>query len=510
MKEKGRSNFRIKPVIALLIFLLFAIMVTWPLAITSEPHDHVDTLFNSWLIAWNNHAAVTGQNPLDIPIFEGFPDGSGRNDLLLTQSLFALPLQLSGMNAIRVHNTLLVLFLAFAGFSVSLLAAETGAKSYGSLFAGCVVILLPYFQSHMWHIQLFSAGFSILAIVFALRILKGKCAGWQLAVLIFLQCLASLYHWYFLNIALVILTVCALFLPEKKLLLKMSGWWIAGNIATFPFLLQHLRNAEAWSVDTITSTDIAAFLAPWENSILLSWMRPDNIHPEAALWPGLAVVAGSLWFLFKGRKTRWDIFLLVCFLFFSVFSLGPTLVLFGKALAPAPFRYFAILPGCSSIRLPARAAILALVPLIVFAGRKLGEKPRLAMAGIIFAAAAVWHSPIETIPLEPHPWGVWIAAQNFNNVLYLPVSCDLDMPQMEAVRLANSIPHFTPSVNGYSTTLPEKYQSYADILNEWPSQSAKLLVEELGVDCIILKGWQTLNADTVFFSNGIPVSAVVQ
>lgn len=484
-------------------------MATWPLASTSEPHDHSDTLFNSWLIAWNNHAVITGQNPLALPIFEGFPDGNGRNDLLLTQSIIALPLQLSGIDAVRVHNILLVLFLAFAGFASALLAMETGANSYGSLFAGGVVILLPYFQSHIWHLQLFSVGLSILAIAYAIRVLKGKCRGWQLAVLVFLQCLASLYHWYFMNIALFLLVISTVFLPERKQLLRMTGWWLAGNLAALPFLLPHLKNAQVWSVDSIASTDIAAFLAPWGNSFLLGWMRLGSVHPEAALWPGIAVIAGSFWFLFKGKKNKWDVFLLGCLLFFTVFSLGPTLVVFGKALAPAPFRFLAGLPGCSSIRLPARAGIFAILPLVIFAGRKLGEKPGLAITAVVIAAATVLHAPLRTIPLEPLPWHHWLAGQNFDRVLYLPVSTDMNNPQAETRRLISSVLHFTPSVNGYSTTLPADFENYAGILNSWPANNARLLVEELGIDCLIIKSWRTLEADTVFFTDGMSISAVL-
>ncbi|MCP4648086.1 MAG: hypothetical protein GY852_10215 [bacterium] len=509
MKKRGKTEKGFNPLFVLPLFLLLAIATTWPLALSPEPFDDADTLFNCWLLEWNNHALLTGQNPTNLPIFEGFQDGDGRNDLLLTQSLLALPMKAFGMDAVRMHNILLVLFLAFAGFTASILASETGASRYGSVFTGSVVILLPYFQSHMWHLQLFSVGLSFLAIVFALRILKGKTPGWQLAVLIFLQCLASLYHWYFLNLALLLLTASVLFLPERNKLPRMICWWTAGNLAALPFLLPHLKNAQVWSVDTITSTDFAAFLAPWENSMLLGWMRMENIHPEAALWPGIAVIAGAIWFLAKGKRKKWDTFLLTSFLFFSVFSLGPTLVAFGKELSAAPFRLIAELPGCSSIRLPARAAIFALVPLAIFAGRKFEKKPILVLAAIILTAATAWHAPLRTVQITPQPWHLWLAEQNFSSVLYLPVSTDMDRPQTETRRLFGSIGHFTPSLNGYSTTLPKDYENYALILNNWPENNAILLIEELGIDCIIVKGWQTHEADTVFFTDGMSVSAVV-
>jgi len=491
------------------LFLLLAVMVTWPLAVTGSPHDHVDTLFNSWLISWNTHAVLSGENPLNLPIFAGFPDGNGRNDILLTQSAVALPFQIAGLSAVRIHNLLVVLFLAFAGMAAFVLAAETGASVSGRLFTGSAVVLLPYFQSHIWHIQLFSAGFSFLAIVYALRTLKGKTTGWQLGVLVLLQCLSSLYLWYFLNLAILLLLVTAFLLRQRKNLLPAGIWWAAGNLASLLFLIPHIKNAQAWPTDTITSTDVLAFLAPWGNSTLLGWMRAGSVHPEAALWPGLAVTAGSIWFFFRGRKNRWDVFLLACVVFFSVFSLGPVLVAGGKALSPAPFRILAMLPGCSSIRLPARAGIFALVPLAVFAGRKLGEKPLLAAAGVLLAAAAVWHPPLETTPLRPQPWQQWIAHRNFQRILYLPVSSNLDRPEIETERLAGSICCFTPSVNGYSTTLPANYAEQARVLNQWPSEEADSLLRELQVDCIIIEGRQPPQADTVFFDGRIHVSVVV-
>ena len=509
MSDGGKSKERKISLIALPLFLLLSCVATWPLAVSPHPHDKADTLFNSWLISWNNHALLNGLNPLDLPIFESFEDGNGRNDLLLTQSLIALPLRFLGMESVRVHNILLVLFLLFAGYASALLAAETGASENGSLFTGSVVILLPYFQSHVWHLQLFSVGFSLLTLVYALRVLNGKCKGWQLSLLVFFQCLASLYQWYFLNLAILLLTLSTLFISERKKLPRLLICWLAGNIAAVPFLVPHLANAQAWSINSIASTDISAFFAPWGNSFLLDWMRMSFVHPEAALWPGLAVVAGSVWFLFKGRKTKSDLFLMACIIFFALFSMGPTLVAFGKAIAPGPFRLLTALPGCGSIRLPARAAIFFLVPLAIFAGRKLESKPWMIYTGIIITLAFTLHPPLTVTPTPQLPWHTWLSGQDFDRVLYLPMSSDMDMPQVETKRLYGSVTHFTPSVNGYSTTLPEEYRNYANVLNSWPSAEAKQLAEDLGVNCIILKGSETQEADTVFSTDRVSVSAVI-
>ncbi|PIE51230.1 hypothetical protein CSA37_12835 [Candidatus Fermentibacteria bacterium] len=274
MAAKGDSRSILKTTLAVPLFIIAALFALWPLGTSSEPRDHADTLFNTWLVSWNNHAILHLENPLKQPAFAGFEDGQGRNDLLLTQSMVALPLHLSGMKPILIHNILMVFFLALAGYAAALLAVQCGAKTAGAVFTGTAVALLPWFQSHIWHLQLFSGGLGLMALFFAMRTSQGKSKGWQTAFFILLQCLASLYMWFFMNMALL------LFLPftEKKGFLKTAAWTAAGNLICLPFLLRHFSNAASWPVDTITSTDAAAFPAPWGNSLFMGWMRYSGVH----------------------------------------------------------------------------------------------------------------------------------------------------------------------------------------------------------------------------------------
>ena len=157
---------------AILLCSALAAAVTWPLAAhpASGAHDGTDTFFNTWLMAWNHEALTSLQNPLDAPIFEGQPDAGGRSDLLLTQTLAAMPLRFAGLGPLAAHNLVLVLSLAFSGLAAYLLARQVGCGRAGALFAGGAFVCLPFFQSHLWHIQLFSAGLSVMALMQAFRI----------------------------------------------------------------------------------------------------------------------------------------------------------------------------------------------------------------------------------------------------------------------------------------------------------------------------------------------------
>lgn len=496
---------------ASLLCLALAAAITWPLLARpgSGAHDETDTLFNTWLMAWNFHAAASLSNPLAPPIFLGQPDASGRNDLLFVQSLAAVPLRIAGASPLAAHNIVFVLSLAFAGLALYLLGREVGLDPAGSLFAAGAFVCSPFFQSHLWHIQLQSAGLSVLGIRQAVRAARGD-AAWPLSVLVFLQFAASLYYGLFLDAAL-LLALPWVIQRRGGDAMRYAGWVLAGNLFVIPLLLGTISNAHRWPADTMTSTDVSAFVSPWNSSRLTGPLRPPSTLGEAALWPGLASVAGAVAHLARKNRSRslemgW--FLALICVFFAVFSLGPTLVVFGRQVSAAPFRLLAGLPGFSSVRLPARAGFLFLLPVFLSAGFAMRRRPLLAAAGIALSFAEVWPGQMRLEAVQPPPFHDWLARRHFHAIAILPLGTSLDRPESECSNLYGSTLHFTPMVNGYSTSLPQGYERTAATLNTWPSPAADSLLDSLGVQCLICKGWVAEGADTVW-EGPRPVSAVV-
>ncbi len=491
----------------LLLSFVVSAAVLWPLPLSPDPYDHSDTLFNTWLTAWNHHAMTAFSNPLNTPQFAGFPDGRGRSDLLLAQWLFSLPLRAFTGNPIRIHNLLMWISLSLTGLAAGFLARDRGASGWGAAFASTAFVSLPYFQSHLWHLQLSSVGLTLAGIMFALRTVEGRGGGKLLALLIPLQGLASLYHWYFLNLALLVILVRTLFTADRAKIGGLLLYTALGNAIMLPFLLPQLDNAARWDVDTIASTDVSAYASPWHTSFLTGWLRTPHAHPEAALWPGLSVLAGAGWAVYR-RNAGGSMVLLILGVFFAAYSLGPTITLWGREIAPGPFRLIAALPGGTAVRLPARAGCLALLPLIVAAARQLGRKPFPAIAAMVVTLAEAAHPPIPTIRLDIPAHHEWIAGQHPQRVLYIPVSEELGWPEKETQRLYWSTLHFTPSVNGYSTSFPEGYARAAAILNTWPSEDAVTLAVRLGVDLVIIEGGVPDDADETWFDGKTWAGAV--
>jgi hypothetical protein len=519
MARGSRAPLRLisSPASAAVVLLLLSAAVTWPMAVSGGARDHADTLYNSWLLAWNHHALTGVEDPLTPPVFLGQPDAAGRGDLLLTQSLAGGPLLAAGATPLRVHNILFVVSIAFAGWAVMRLASRLGADRWGALFAGCACVCLPYFQSHLWHLQLASVGLGVLALERAVAFLDGKSSGWWVPALILLQGAAGLYHWLFTDLALALTVVWALFRRRRLGGLKLAGLAVLGNAALAPLLVHHLRNAASWPVDHIASTDVLAFVSPWHSSILLGAARPETVAGEAALWPGSAVLAGAAAALAASqvrRRVRAVWLLAAMALVFGAFSLGPTLVAGGSGLAPGPFRLAALLPGVSSIRLPARAGFFALLPLLVLSGVALSRRPALAGLGALLCLVEVLPRPQAMYPTRRCREHRWLAANPREAVVFLPMEPSMERPEKECLRLYGSTLHFTPMVNGYSTSLPSGYRATAGILNGWPSAEADSVLDRIGVDCIVYEDGSeidadtAIDADTVFSDGRIYVSVI--
>lgn len=516
-KRKASAGVRAwEASVAALTCLVLAAAVTWPMLLRpgSGAHDRTDTLFNTWLMEWNIHAAATLSNPFHPPVFLGQPDANGRSDLLLAQSAAAVPARLAGAQPLAAHNIVFVISLAFAGFGLFMLAREAGLDRWGAFFALSAVICAPFFQSHLWHIQLMSPGFAFLAMRQAMRISAGTGAGWVLALLVVMQCCASLYYWLFLGVALVLSLPWTAVSGGPKGLVRTALWTGAGYAASALILLLagHFSHSSGWSPDSMASTDLSAFVSPWESSRLLGWARPSTTIGEAALWPGIAAVLGALLVVFRRKDAaplRWGWYFAVSAVVFAAFCLGPTLVVFGRQISPAPWRLLAGLPGFSSIRLPARAGVFFLASVLLAAGRMVRGRPLIAALGAAMSLAEVWPGPMELEPVEPRRFHSWLASRDFEAIAILPMGASLDRPEHECTNLYGSTLHFTPMVNGYGTTLPEGYGRTAEILNSWPSPGADSVIRELGIECLICMDRMPPDADPVWTDGPRPAAAVI-
>ena len=111
--------------VALAVFVLLAVVHTWPLA-RSPAHlsrnDNGDTLLNTWAIAWVAH-----QLPRDpIHLFDAnifYPERRtlAYSEAMIVQGLMAMPIRAAGASPVLTYNLVLLAGFALTGWAFCLL-----------------------------------------------------------------------------------------------------------------------------------------------------------------------------------------------------------------------------------------------------------------------------------------------------------------------------------------------------------------------------------------------------
>src|SRR5215471_3801231 len=129
--------------LALLLFLLLAVVHTWPLA--SDPahlsrDDNADAVLNEWTIAWVAHE--TPRDPLhlfDANIF--YPDRNvlAYSEHMFVPSMMGAPMLWSGASPVLTYNLLLLAGLALTGWSMAFVIVRWTGDWPAGILAGVLV-----------------------------------------------------------------------------------------------------------------------------------------------------------------------------------------------------------------------------------------------------------------------------------------------------------------------------------------------------------------------------------
>src|SRR5215210_1668229 len=120
------------PVWSLALFLLLAIVHSWPLA-TDPAHlsrnDTADTVHHEWILAWDAHQLV--RDPLhlfDTNTFYPERRTLAYSDHLIVQALMAAPFLWAGASPVLAYNVVLILGLALTGWTTCLVVTNWTAR----------------------------------------------------------------------------------------------------------------------------------------------------------------------------------------------------------------------------------------------------------------------------------------------------------------------------------------------------------------------------------------------
>jgi len=400
--------------LVLSFFLLAALVLSWPIAITLDQAsglrgDYFNNLWNGW---WMGHALREGHSPYWTD-FLYFPEGISlaRHTLSPFNSLF-LAASAPALGSHQAFNVLLLAHFALSGWAFSFLARYVTGSTAGGVLGGLVYSFCPFHYFYLCQINVFSFEFLPLGLLFFVRYYRGGARRDLVGIALSMagMVMSAEYYVVYTYLALGLLLFSARsWAGEVKRSLGLRRMVVAGGLGAlvvcavaFPLLYATLgpeRGAEtgtaAFSFEKHRTNDLLGFywIGPKEESIV-SWPTMLGYSTLAFLVLGLRHLL-RLW--------PW---LVVGGVFF-VLSLGESLQVGGEdTRVPLPYALFGQLPVLSMLRKSDRAFMMVeLVAALAVAGVWAGlsralraRAPRMRIA-LWSACAAVFALELGALPL---------------------------------------------------------------------------------------------------------------
>ncbi len=487
---------------ALAVFLLLAVVHTWPLA--SNPsglsrNDNGDAMLNEWIVSWIAHQVV--RDPLalfDANIFHPEPRTLAFSEPLLVPALAGAPIRWLGGSPVLTFNLLLLAGMvttAFAGFYVtrSITGDWLAGILTGSLLAFNAQTLsrLPHLQAH--HAQWIPLALLVYArLVERHRIRDAILLGVSVALL-------GLTSGYWAALGVVALGVAFLARADawrrhasKHLRLVALAAGVAIGLAgpvLAPYATARDRQGLVRAASELEqfSAPPAAYLATPARLHHSTWSRPFYDRTAPRYFPGvICLLLAAVAVVLGGVREPWRRTLVPVAIVGFVLSLGTA--------TPVYAWLHEALPPMQLLRDPSRFGYLVLLALAILAGlglqelRSRGRLSRFAAVALIVAAnAEALTAPLELEPFEGLP-SVYAAVADEDEPLVLAELPFYPVEQVHrnAAYVLGSTAHFRPLLNGYSGFTPASYVERAEALREFPDDRAMDTLRRAGVTHVIV------------------------
>jgi hypothetical protein len=497
---KRRTTRLAFPIASLLLFILLAVVHTWPLATAPgrlSRNDAPDTVHKEWILAWDAHQLA--HDPLrlfDSNIFYPKRNTLAYSDHLVVQALMGAPLLWLGASPVLVYNLLIITGLALTGWVTSLVVARWTGNRLAGVFSGSLMAfnaltLTRFPQIQDQHMEFFPlALWALDCLLTTPRVAYAvQLAGWFV-----LQALTCGYLMVFTSLSLIAAVaarpldwVGPRFRRVAPLLLLSAG--LAALVLT-PFLLPYLRvsREEGFTRSLAEVSEFSAHLTDYLatggrfhfNLWSHRFFRADGLFPGLVA-SGLAVAALISGVAWKDRRARMAVA-------FGVVAFG---VSFGPAF-PLYAPLCRVFPLMAGIRGAVRFGQLFLAAIAILAGfgwtQLQRSDRRLAALGIVLLLGA--HLEALRAPIQYRLFGG--ISPIFDNLKtgHKVIAC-FPFPHAGAISenvdcMLASTRFWQPILNGNSSFTPELYVREAAALDAFPEGSTLQYLRQLGVTHVIV------------------------
>ena len=539
------------PALVFGLFIVLTVVMTFPLALNAghaligtDSNALNDSYFGVWTFGWQAHQLLN--DPLHL--FEGNIFYPAHNTLAFSEIIFPevlmyLPLELATGNPILAYNLVVLLLFGLNGLAMYLYALDwlhrhsvkpiNGRQIAAALVAGTIFAFCNYKLGEIRHVQLLAAQWMPLALMYLERgLIRPSFKNAFLTALFFtLNALSSLYYALFLTLAMALYVVVDWAMRRyRPTLAHIAFGATAGLIAalmTFPFLIPFLQVEQQYHFSAgrdprLFAARPASYLAsPGANWLYGSATQDLYVAAKGQpLFPGLVTMALAAVGLIALRRRSAAYFGLLAASAF-VLSFGPMLLLGRDNATPfphaLPYYWLAlILTPLKSLNAPARLDVLVMLAIALLAalgadwlaarfpvGRGGVTLPLLlgALGALILLEVAAMPLPLVPVAAgaEVSPVYAYLAAQPRNQpVVEVPMGdANFGSQDKYVVYTYNSLYHWQPLVNGYSTFIPPEYYRLVTAMRGFPSPATVALLSKWGVVFVVIHSDRIGNAAQV-------------
>jgi hypothetical protein len=493
--------------IAATLYALTTIAITWPVfrrpgttvldtrSLYGEAWTLVqrDVSLTMWILAWDTHALTTRPARLfHANAFHPAPYSLATSEHMLGNLPWFAPVFLLTGNPVLAHQVTLLVSFVLSGLAMAWLVVYWTDDRVAALASGFLFAFAPYRVWQLGNLHVISIQYLplvLLGIDLALDRRAPRGGPVLLAAALILSTLCSYYVGYAAFALAGVYTASGLVTRGRPALAGVPGVAAGTAVAaalmgalTIPYLL---LQRSGFLPDYTQQEASLAFLGILKFGALgmLSWFVLPGRHgiPQYLTVPTMVLAGYAL--------LRWQRLprgaLLAAGVAGAILFLGPILPTPWMVL-PLPYRWFMdTVPGFAAMRAPQRFGAVVTVAAVALAGlglalarRRLAARPRapalVALVAVLVMLGEVWPRHLGALSVSPQgsvPAAMeWLRTNGQGGaVLALPMDrWDL---YRESRYVYDSIFHWSPIVNGYSSYPPKLYITLADEAAKLPQAS---------------------------------------
>jgi hypothetical protein len=459
---------------------------------------HWDSFFGIWRLAWIADAIRTpGLHVFDAPIFHPHQLTLAFSDAMILPSVLAAPLRYAGLGPVLAFNIVLAAAFLTSGLAVFGLVRRLTGSTEASLVSATIFTLAPYRLDHLDHLEMQTAVFVPAALWLWHRAVDRQSAAAAAGAVSMgvLQWLSAIYYGLlFAPFALAVGAIEWAHVARARrphFIAAIAAAGIVGATVIALYSRPYLANrAETGDRDPLVVAEYSAsplnYLAVHPHNATYGRLLSGFGRGELRLFPGLLalLLAGAGLAVAPWSRRTW------AYLAAGVVAFDLSLGTNGLLL---PLLRELVIPY-RGLRAPARAGILVLLTLSVFAGwgtlaalsrasTPIGR--RLIVAGLLAVLIVEYRTPPDLWAAPASGPAEHLGLTRGTVALHLPVAVPERLDRSaDAWYMVASIGAWPSLVNGYSGYYPPDYLTLADRIRQFPDDRAVKEIARVGVTVI--------------------------